>query len=250
MRTLSGPDRQINLTVGMIPARWESSRYPGKPLELINGIPMLRRVYDQVRMCKNIDTIVILTDDNRIRQYCSANELRCIVIESDCATGTDRCAHALQLCDGNRFVNIQGDEPLINPEAIDKLIEEHDDDIGVSNAYVKVNDDYKLHDKNVVKVITNKGSMAQYYSRLPVPYNQKEETDFKQQLGLYCFNRESLEMFNKIERGPLERAESVEMLRYLEMGFNVKMVEVDDEGLSVDTPEDLKRVEEHLNAYN
>ena len=144
MRTLSGPDRQINLTVGMIPARWESSRYPGKPLELINGIPMLRRVYDQVRMCKNIDTIVILTDDNRIRQYCSANELRCIVIESDCATGTDRCAHALQLCDGNRFVNIQGDEPLINPEAIDKLIEEHDDDIGVSNAYVKVNDDYKL----------------------------------------------------------------------------------------------------------
>lgn len=250
MRTLSGPDRTIDLTVGFIPARWDSSRFPGKPLELINGVPMVQRVYDRARMCKNLDSIVVLTDDNRIRQYCAVNEIRCIVVEDECRTGTDRCNIALELCDGNRFVNIQGDEPLINPEAIDKLIEEHDDNIGVSNAYVKVKDDYKLFDKNVVKVVIDKSSNAVYYSRLPIPFVQKEETRFKQQLGLYCFSRDKLELFSKIQQGPLEKAESVEMLRYVEHGYDVKMVEVDDEGLSVDTPEDLKRVEKFLNAYN
>ena len=104
MRTLSQPDRSTKLTVGMIPARWESSRFPGKPLELINGTPMLRRVYDRVKMCKELDTVVILTDDNRIRHYCATNEMRCIVIEDECKTGTDRCASALPLCDGDLFV--------------------------------------------------------------------------------------------------------------------------------------------------
>lgn len=250
MRTLSRPDRSTNLTVGFIPARWHSSRFPGKPLELINGIPMLQRVYDRARMCKELDTIVVLTDDNRIRQYCSKNEIRCIVVEEDCITGTDRCSEALALCDGNIFVNIQGDEPLINPDAVDKLIREHDLNIGVSNAYVKVTDDYKLHDKNVVKVVTDVNSNAVYYSRLPIPYLQKEEVTFKQQLGLYVFNRSMLELFPRLIVGENEKAESVEMLRYIENGYAVRMIEVDDEGLSVDTPEDLQRVEKFLNDFN
>tara|TARA_Y100001936_G_scaffold249148_1_gene298711 strand:- start:1312 stop:2064 length:753 start_codon:yes stop_codon:yes gene_type:complete len=250
MRTLSQPDRSTNLTVGFIPARWHSSRFPGKPLELINGVPMLQRVYDRAKMCKNLDTVVILTDDNRIRQYCAINEIRCIVVEDECYTGTDRCASALSLCDGNLFVNIQGDEPLINPDAIDHLIEEHDSNVGVSNAYVNVTDDYKLHDKNVVKVVTDLNSNAVYYSRLPIPYLQKLEVTFKQQLGLYVFNRPMLELFPSLLIGTNERAESVEMLRFIENGYAVRMVEVDDQGLSVDTPEDLKRVEKFLNEFN
>ena len=245
MRTLSRPDRTTNLTVGLIPARWSSSRFEGKPLALINGIPMIRRVYDLACQVKQLDTVVVLTDDDRIVDYCSKNEMRCIVVEDDVRSGTDRCAKALELLDGNIFVNIQGDEPLLNPDAVDRLISEHRN--GVSNAYVYVNNDDKLQDKNVVKTITDMNSNAIYYSRLPIPYQQKEQAPFKQQLGLYCFDRHMLKIFPSLLVGDNEKAESVEMLRYIENGYAVNMVEVEDEGLSVDTIEDLKKVEEFLN---
>ena len=245
MRTLSRPDKTTNLAVGLIPARWSSTRFEGKPLALINGIPMIQRVYDLAKQVKQLDTVVVLTDDIRINDYCAKQEIRCIVVEDECRTGTDRCATALEMLDGNMFVNIQGDEPLINPDAVDRLISEHRN--GVSNAYVYVNNDDKLQDKNVVKVITDMNSNAIYYSRLPIPYQQKEQTSFKQQLGLYCFDRHMLEIFPNLLVGDNEKAESVEMLRYIENGYAVNMVEVEDEGLSVDTIEDLKRVEEFLN---
>ena len=245
MRTLSKPDRTTNLTVGLIPARWSSTRFEGKPLALIKGIPMIQRVYDLACQVKQLDTVVVLTDDDRIVDYCSKNEIRCIVVEENVRSGTDRCAKALELLDGDIFVNIQGDEPLLNPDAVDRLISEHRN--GVSNAYVYVNNDDKLLDKNVVKTITDMNSNAIYYSRLPIPYQQKESTSFKQQLGLYCFDRHMLNIFPSLLVGDNEKAESVEMLRYIENGYAVNMVEVEDEGLSVDTIEDLKKVEEFLN---
>ena len=235
MRSLSRPNRTDNLTVGLIPARWTSSRFDGKPLALIDGVPMIKRTYDQVAKCKQLDTIVVLTDDERINDYCSKNEMRCIMIVEDVRSGTDRCAKALELLDGNVFVNIQGDEPLINPDAIDSLIESHN--YGVSNAYVDIEDDYKLNDKNVVKVAVGK-NYALHYSRLPI--------SDKQQLGLYAFDRSMLEMFPNLPVGENEKSESVEMLRYVENGFRVRMTKVKDEGLSVDTIEDLKRVEEYM----
>ena len=106
MRTLSKPDKRTNLTVGLIPARWHSTRFEGKPLALINGVPMIQRVYDRACCCENIDTVVILTDDDRINDYCAKNEIRCIVVDDDVRSGTDRCAKALELLDGNIFVNI------------------------------------------------------------------------------------------------------------------------------------------------
>jgi len=155
-------------------------------------------------------------------------------------------AYGIKDIEGDIFVNIQGDEPLINPDAIDKLIEEHV--LGcVSNAYVELNFySEKRHDNNVVKVVTDSYNNALYYSRLSIPYYQKEESIVKQQLGLYAFNREFLEMFPHLPVRELEKSESVEMLRFVENGFKVKMVEVEDEGYSVDTPDDLKRVEEIL----
>ncbi len=250
MRSLDRPDTTNNLTVGLIPARWHSTRFEGKPLAPINGVPMIKRVYDRACCCNNIDTVVVLTDDERINEYCIKNEMRCIIIEDDVRSGTDRCAKALELLDGDVFVNIQGDEPLINPDAIDKLIEEHDSGVGVTNAYVYVDDSYKLHDKNVVKVVTKTNDDALYYSRLAIPYQQKDFTPFKQQLGLYVFDRDMLELFPELEVGESEKSEAIEMLRYLENEYDIKMVEVDDEGLSVDTIEDLKRVEDFINAYN
>ena len=240
MRSLSRPNRTDNLTVGLIPARWTSSRFDGKPLALIDGVPMIKRTYDQVAKCKQLDTIVVLTDDERINDYCSKNEMRCVMIVEDVRSGTDRCAKALELLDGNVFVNIQGDEPLINPDAIDSLIENHTG--GVSNAYVDIDDDYKLHDKNVVKVAIGTPQLlktyALHYSRLPISN--------KQQLGLYAFDRDMLEMFPNLPVGENEKSESVEMLRYVENGLKVRMTKVKDEGLSVDTIEDLRRVEEYI----
>jgi len=250
MRSLSEPNRTTPLTVGFIPARWHSTRFEGKPLALINGVPMIQRVFDRACMSKKLDTIVVLTDDERISQYCSIKGIRCIVVDEECKTGTDRCSKVLELVDGTHFVNIQGDEPLINPDAIDKLIDSHDDNIGVTNAYVEVKDDYKLHDRNVVKTVLGLNNTAIYYSRYGIPFTQKVEVPFNQQLGLYMFDREKLKMFPKLKVGPLESAESVEMLRFLENGYDVKMVKVDDEGLSVDTPEDLTRVEKFINAFN
>lgn len=251
MRTFSEPNKTNPLTVGLIPARWQSTRFEGKPLALINGVPMIQRVYDRATQCKELDTVVVLTDDKRINDYCVNNEIRCIVIEEECETGTDRCAKALDLIDGDIFVNIQGDEPLIDPNAIDELIRNHDKEIGVSNAYVILDEEdlwHKLHDNNVVKCVLDMNDNAMYYSRYGIPYDKGAEPCFYQQLGLYVFNRETLEQFANMAIGPVEKSEGIEMLRFLENSWTVNMVQVQDEGLSVDTQRDLRKVENYLNA--
>lgn len=233
--------------VGLIPARYHSTRFMGKPLEPILGTPMINRVYSQAIQSKLLSSVIVLTDNVDIYDYCERMRMNCHIVDNEkILTGTDRCAYGIKDIEGDIFVNIQGDEPLINPDAIDKLIEEHV--MGcVSNAYVEL-DFYseKRHDNNVVKVVTDSYNNALYYSRLSIPYYQKEESIVKQQLGLYAFNREFLEMFPHLPVRELEKSESVEMLRFVENGFKVKMVEVEDEGYSVDTPDDLKRVEEIL----
>ena len=242
MRSVARIDYESELVVGLIPARWGSTRFVGKPLVDISGIPMIKIVYDRACMSKELDTVVVLTDDSRISNYCSKHEMRCIVIEDECSTGTDRCSKALSLLDGDIFVNIQGDEPLINPEAIDKMITDFDDETDIVNAYVRVDQEYKLTDPNVVKVVMDKDNHALYYSRLPISRYQ--------QLGLYAYKRGMLDVFPHMDRHENEIEENVEMLRYLENGFNIKMIEVEDEGLSVDTPDDLKLVELKIKSYN
>ena len=242
MRSYAKVDNESDLVVGLIPARWNSTRFEGKPLVDIDGIPMIRRVYDRACMAKSLDTVVVLTDDQRINEYCALNEMRCIIVDEPCLTGTDRCVAALDLLDGTTFVNIQGDEPLINPDAIDELVAEHSWHVGVTNAYVQIDQDYKLTDKNVVKVAFNKNRHAMYYSRLPISEYQ--------QLGLYAFSRDMLSLFSNLEVCEQEIENNVEMLRYVENGYHVKMVEVDDHGLSVDTPSDVTLVELKLKEYH
>jgi 3-deoxy-manno-octulosonate cytidylyltransferase (CMP-KDO synthetase) len=232
--------------VGLIPARYHSTRFEGKPLALIAGIPMIQRVYNQCIQSKSLASVIVLTDSSDIYDFCYSMRMNCLIVDEECLTGTDRCAKGIKDIEGDVFVNIQGDEPLINPEAIDQLVESHT--LGsVSNAYVEL-DFYsdKRHDNNVVKVVTDSYNNALYYSRLSIPYMQKEESVVKQQLGLYAFNREFLEMFPHLPVHELEKSESVEMLRFVENGFKVKMVKVEDEGYSVDTPEDLVIVENIL----
>ena len=242
MRKYAEVDNESDLVVGLIPARWASTRFEGKPLVNISGIPMIKRVYDRACMAKYLDTVVVLTDDERISNYCSSQEMRCIVIDESARSGTDRCAAALNMLDGRLFVNIQGDEPLINPDAIDTLIEQYGWGIGVANAYVDIDQEYKLTDKNVVKVTLDKNRHAMHYSRLPISEYQ--------QMGLYAFSRDMLSVFPTLDVGKNETEENVEMLRFVENGFLVKMIEVEDDGLSVDTPEDVKLVELKLGGYH
>ncbi len=258
MRTLSQPTVGLDQVVGLIPARWNSSRFEGKPLELINGVPMIQRVYNQCIQTESLDRVVVLTDDVRINQYCASNEIPCIVVESNCITGTDRCAKAIELLDGDYFVNIQGDEPVIDPFTIDTLVRNFIfNDKGryvadafnrhIGNAYVEILDDEKLHDRNVVKVVMDKEEKALFYSRLPIPYPKGDFEQYYQQLGLYIFSRKALQVFSRLPRLSLEKSEEVEMLRFLENGYTIHMTKVKDVGLSVDVPEDIITVEKYLN---
>ena len=245
--------------IGLIPARWQSSRFEGKPLKLINGKPMIERVYNQCSLVESLDKVIVLTDDDRIQETCEENLMPCLKVDDDCETGTDRCAKATEFIDADFFVNIQGDEPVIDPCSIDLLIKsflENDrsanefskSKIRIGNAYTEIKDDKKLHDKNVVKVVFDKNKKALFFSRYPLPYVKGKSEKFFQQLGLYIYSKEALNLFSKLPSLSLEKSEEVELLRFLEHGYSVKMTEVKDIGLSVDVPEDIKLVEDYLNS--
>ena len=227
--------------IGLIPARWDSSRFQGKPLAEIDGIAMIQRVYEQCLMAKKLYSVMVVTDNVGIHQYCVDNFMEVIMVDDDVETGTDRIAIAVRNMHGvsysDIFVNIQGDEPLINPEAIDKMVETFDHEIGVSVAYRVMTDYSKLNDRNITKVVINDNGHAMFFSRLPVSKLQS--------LGLFAFNASTLRNFSRRDGSP-DTTESIEMRRFLERGQLVKMVEVEDYGLAVDVPEDIKKVEDFL----
>lgn len=235
-------------TVGLIPARWASTRFEGKPLAMICGQTMIQRVYDRASLSKRLDEVYVVTDDDRIENYCNENNLNVIRINENVETGTDRIALTLDTLDADIYVNIQGDEPLIDPDAIDRLVEYYNPNIGTANAYVTINQSYKCKDTDVVKVVFNAHHCAMYYSRLSIPFARNGDGKIHQQLGLYAFSKERLQQFSELPMQTLEKTEKVEMLRYLENGYDVQMVHVNDVGLSVDSPEDIKLVEDYINA--
>ena len=227
--------------IGLIPARWESSRFPGKPLAEIDGIPMIKRVYEQCLLVKQLYSVIVVTDNVAIHQYCRDNFMEVVMVDDDVDTGTDRIALAVRNMHGVRysdiFINIQGDEPLINPEAIDKMIETFDHEIGVSVAYREMTDYSKLNNRNITKVVINDNGHAMFFSRHPVSKLQS--------LGLFAFNASTLKSFYR-RKVVEDTTESIEMRRFLQRGERIKMVKVEDEGLAVDVPEDIKKVEEFL----
>ena len=236
--------------VVIIPARYKSSRFPGKPLINLLGKPMILWVSELSAQAVGKKNVYIATDDEQISKVVSTAGFNAIMTSSECSTGTDRLAEAANQISADIYINIQGDEPLIDPEAIDSVIRELNEDIGVSNAFVRITEPYKMMDTDVVKVVIDKNYQALYYSRLGIPFGKDENPYVFQQLGLYAFSRAKLQNFRHMIRHPLERAESVEMLRYLEHGFKVQMVLVEDDGLSVDSPKDVKLVEQRINAFN
>jgi 3-deoxy-manno-octulosonate cytidylyltransferase (CMP-KDO synthetase) len=230
----------------IIPCRFASTRFPGKPLADISGKPMMWHVYQRVLESGSADSIHIATDDERIAEACRSLGLAYLMTSDQHFTGTDRVAEAARKLEADFIVNVQGDEPLIDPGAISAVVVAlknlQDQGVAATNGYTFITDPQEIQNNNVVKVVTSKNSMALSYSRLPIPFAKGEKPLYRRQLGLYCFRRSALTLFSQLSPGEVEKAESVEMLRFLEAGFKVQMVEVKDESIPVDTPEDLERV--------
>jgi 3-deoxy-manno-octulosonate cytidylyltransferase (CMP-KDO synthetase) len=239
--------------VGFIPARMGSSRFPGKPLEKIHGIPMVGHVFFRSKMSKLLDDLYIATCDEEIKEYFSSINEKIIMTSDKHTRASDRIAEAFIKVEKQTneridiVVMIQGDEPMTHPEMIDEAVQPllDNEDILVSNLMAPLKSKDEHYDPNEVKVVVDCNNNALYFSREPIPTNKKEKNDnFRnKQVCIIPFRRDFLIKFNELEPTPLEIIESVDMLRVLEHGYDVKMIPTKFDTYSVDTKEDLKRVE-------
>jgi 3-deoxy-manno-octulosonate cytidylyltransferase (CMP-KDO synthetase) len=231
--------------LGVIPARYASSRFPGKALVSIGGKTMLQHVWERASESRYLTSIVIATDDDRIRDAATSFQGRVVMTRSDHASGTDRAAEAASASQAQIVVNIQGDEPMLDPAAIDAAILGmlEDDDVPMGTLKKRIEDPAEISDPNVVKVVTDHHGNALYFSRSPIPYiREKSAIPYFKHIGLYVYRRDFLLAYSDLAVGPLEEAERLEQLRALENGFKIRVIETEYESLGVDTPEDWKRV--------
>jgi 3-deoxy-manno-octulosonate cytidylyltransferase (CMP-KDO synthetase) len=240
--------------VGLIPARYASTRFPGKPLALIAGKPLIQRVVERCQQAASLSDVIVATDDARIadaaRRFCRVEMTR-----ADHASGSDRIAEVAARCPCDGIVNIQGDEPLMDPGVIDRVAaalagEE------MSTAAAALDNPQEYDNPNVVKVVVNSAGRALYFSRRTIPFlreaasrsvsEQLAAFPFLKHLGVYGYRRETLLRLVRFPISPLEAAEKLEQLRALENGIRIAVVRVDYDSVGVDTPEDVKRVERIL----
>ncbi|MBI9008555.1 MAG: 3-deoxy-manno-octulosonate cytidylyltransferase [Tenericutes bacterium] len=231
--------------IGIIPARFKSSRFEGKPLANILGKPMIWWVYNQAIKVELFSEVYVATEDDRILEACNNLNIKCLMTSDLHKTGTDRIGEVARKVAADIYVNIQGDEPLIEPETIKKAIEPFltNESLQVSNLMTKIKDPVELNNFTVPKVITNKDNIGIFLTRSPAPY-PKGSIDFNyyKQVCVYGFKPEALEYFCNSERGKIETIEDIEILRFIENGYKVQFIEVDSETVAVDTPKDLEKV--------
>lgn len=245
------PDKNTHI-VGILPARWGSTRFPGKPLHVIAGKPLLQHVWDRCMGCTMLDGVVIATDDKRIFEAAEAFGARVVLTSEAHPTGTDRIAEAVQhMPEATHIINIQGDEPLIDPELVDELARtmaaNPSLDMATAANPLSPTDD-AVQDPNVVKVVTALDGRALYFSRSPLPYfrNAVDGLSVLRHKGIYAYRREFLERYVTWLPTPLEKAESLEQLRALENGASIKVLLTHDTSPGVDTPEQALAIESIL----
>ena len=237
--------------LGIIPARYASSRFPGKPLTLIQGKSMLQRVYDQSQKSKSLTRVIIATDDERIAQHAASFGAEVVITSASHPSGTDRCYEAYQLS-GKLYdyvLNIQGDEPFLDPEQIDSLAKVCDGNVEIATQMIKCTDSEVLFDEGEVKIALNKNKEALYFSRNVIPAIKNKDKkewhmhfDYYRHVGMYAYKTDVLAQITKLEVSPLEAAESLEQLRWLESGFKINCVETKFDSHCIDTPEDIEKV--------
>ena len=237
------------VALGVIPASFASTRFPGKPLALILGKPMVQWVWESARRAKSLGRLVVATDDRRILEAALGFGAEAMMTSAGHPSGTDRVAEVAALFDHPVVVNIQGDEPLLPPDALDRLVEAFDDPtVQAVSLYAKVTDLARQADPNVVKVAVDSSGNALYFSRAPIPSGAGDY--FAQHIGVYGYRREFLFAFRGRPASRLEKAERLEQLRILESGQAIRMVEVERPTLSVDTPRDIIEAEKFLAERN
>jgi 3-deoxy-manno-octulosonate cytidylyltransferase (CMP-KDO synthetase) len=236
-----------------IPARYQSSRFPGKPLTLIAGKPMIQRVYERAVACPQLTDVYVATDDKRISDCVSEFGGKAIMTDASHSSGTDRIAQSaltVGLEQDDIIVNIQGDQPIFDPAIVSQLIEPLEEDRTISMTTLKhrIQDQSNVQNPNHVKVVTDRQGFALYFSRHPIPYyrDSRGPVEHFKHLGFYGFRMRFLIQFTRLSEGVLESAEKLEQLRVLEHGFKIKVVETAFDSVEVDVPEDVARVEEVL----
>ncbi len=239
--------------IGIIPARMESSRFPGKPLAAILGMPMIGHVYHRCKMSNILDEVYVATCNKVIFDYIESIGGKAVMTANTHERASDRAAEALITIEKDNdqkidiIVMLQGDEPMVKPDMIEDAVKPLIDDptLPVSNLMSEIKTDIEWNDPNEVKVVSDKNSNALYFSRAPIPSNKKynEHIQVYRQVCVIPFRRDWLLKYTSLSPTPLEIIESVDMNRFLEHGLKVKLVEVDHETLAVDSPEDLKNVE-------
>jgi 3-deoxy-manno-octulosonate cytidylyltransferase (CMP-KDO synthetase) len=237
-------------TIGVIPARYKSTRLPAKPLADILGKPMVQRVYENAGKARSLDSVVVATDDERIVSAVKAFGGMAVMTSPDHVSGTDRVAEVAAGSDAALVVNVQGDEPLLDPAMINECVQALKDalqyqDVGMATVVKRIRED-AYHDPSVVKLVRDARGRALYFSRSLIPYPQFRTPSFGvfEHIGLYAYTKECLERLSKMLPGELEQIEKLEQLRALENGISIQVVETkcESELVSVDTLEDLERV--------
>lgn len=235
--------------IGIIPARWGSTRFEGKVLANIAGKPMLQHVYERAKQAKLLDGVLIACDDERIFKACEKFGARAVLTSSNHPSGTDRIAEVAKKISCGLVINIQGDEPLIKPSVIDDLaramMEERVAPVGT--LIKKIENKQEIENPNIVKVIVDQHKYALYFSRAVIPY-PRDRKDFEgityyKHLGIYAYRKDFLLNFKNLPKSNLEGIEKLEQLRILEAGYKIKTILTDAETMGVDTPEDLEKVE-------
>lgn len=242
--------------LGIIPARYESTRFPGKVLADINGKSMVQRVYEQAVKSKYLDKVVIATEDDKVLEHVRQFGGEALITNTNHASGTDRCYEALQVQNDtyDYVINIQGDEPFIDPGQIDELAVLLDGTVELATLIKKITTIDELFNLGEVKTVFNKEMEALYFSRQPIPYFRNaaeldwlQQQDYYKHIGIYAYRADILERISKLPVSILEKAESLEQLRWLENGLKIKLAFTEFESICIDTREDLEKVLATLN---
>ena len=233
----------------VIPSRYGSTRFPGKPLAMLAGKPMIQHVYEGAAKARLAGETVVATDDDRIIQAVERFKGRAVMTSPTAASGAERAAEVARSRKEQVIVNVQGDEPLVRPEMVDQLVEylEHHQAVPMASLMTPLQDDAQGASPNAVKVVVDRDGFALYFSRAAIPFvretNRRPWPRFFKHLGIYAYQRHFLLQFPSLELTTLEQAEQLEQLRALEHGYRIKLLETQHDTIGVDTPDDLKTVE-------
>lgn len=238
--------------VGVIPARFHSTRFEGKVIAEIAGKPMIQHVYEKANQSQRLDEIIIACDDSRVQMIAEDFGARAVLTDPDHPSGSDRMVEVIKDIDCDIVINVQGDEPLIQPNVIDQLVEAMIDgkDTVMATVIKATTDKKELDDPNVVKVVVDQNGFALYFSRSRIPFERNSgECAYFKHLGIYAYTKDFLLKYTSMSKSKLELTESLEQLRVLEAGYKIKTITTDIETIGVDTKEDLLKVEKYLKEH-